>query len=211
MELSRRAKSSCRRILQKCQQLKYDDLRLSTESWLFLNRHLFHLSLVLVLNMGLLAQRQIFDPPCPSGGTWYACSVDSPSQFVGCCAGNGDPCGGSSCSAGDLRAAGYDPTYYAYLPDVSCPSTSSAYKCTASISFSFFGCCKKDPCFSGSVCARSDLEAASLPSDSGAAAAFLPSSTYSSLKPTSISSATSTPPSSAQQQHLLPMETKGAL
>ncbi|KAE9974096.1 hypothetical protein EG328_004028 [Venturia inaequalis] len=134
-----------------------------------------------------LAQRQIFDPFCPSGGKWYACSIDSPSQFVGCCAGTEDPCGESSCSARNLRAAGYDPTYHHYLPDVSCPFASSAYKCMASNSFAFFGCCKKDPCFSGSICARSDLEAAFLPSESGAAAAFLPSSTYSSSKSTSTS------------------------
>jgi len=138
--------------------------------------------------MGRLAQRQIFSPSCPSGGTWYACSTDSPSQFVGCCAGSGDPCK-SSCSSRNLRPASFDPTYYVYLPDVSCPSTSSSYKCPF-LQTPFFGCCKSDPCSSGG-CASSDLDAASLPSDSSLAAAFSPSSTYSSSTPTSTSSSSS--------------------
>jgi hypothetical protein len=140
--------------------------------------------------MGRIAQRQVFSPSCPSGGTWYACSTDSPSQFVGCCAGTSDPCQ-SSCSAGNLRPASFDSTYYAYLPDVSCPSTSSAHKCPFSSPYPFFGCCRTDPCSSGVVCARSDLEAASLPSDSSLAAAFSPSSTYSASTPTPTSSSSS--------------------
>jgi hypothetical protein len=133
--------------------------------------------------MGRLAQRQIFSPSCPSGGTWYACSTDSPSQFVGCCEGSGDPCK-SSCSARNLKPASFDAQYYLYLPDVSCPSTSSPYKCL--LETPFFGCCKSNACSTG--CASSDLEAASLPSDSSLAASFSPSSTYSSSSPTSTSS-----------------------
>lgn len=140
--------------------------------------------------MGRIAQRQIFSPSCPSGGTWYACSTDSPSQFVGCCAGTSDPCK-SSCSAGNLRPASFDSAYYRYLPDVSCPSTSSPYTCPFSSPYPFFGCCKTDPCSSDTVCARSDLDAASLPSESSLAAAFSPSSTYSTSTPTSTSSSSS--------------------
>lgn len=146
--------------------------------------------------MGRLAQRQIFSPSCPSGGKWYACSTDSPSQFVGCCAGSGDPCK-STCSAGNLRPASFDPVYYFSLPAVSCPSTSSSYKCTNSQPYAFFGCCKSDPCSAGTVCARSDLDAASLPSESALAAAFSPSSASSTVTSTSTSSTSSQASSSS--------------
>jgi hypothetical protein len=155
-------------------------------------------------------QRQVFQPSCPSGGTWYACGTDSLSQFVGCCAGTGDPCK-SSCSARNLRPASFDSTYYYYVPKLSCPSTSSFYKCLYTQPYPFFGCCQTDPCSKGTVCSVSDLDAGSLPSDPSQAASFSPSSAASTFTSTSTSTSSSSSHSTSSRATASPSSSTTAV
>jgi hypothetical protein len=133
--------------------------------------------------MRILSQRQAFNPSCPSGGTWYACSNTSAYPFLGCCAGTSDPCS-LGCFAGNLRPASFDPSKWGTFPDGLCPSTSRFYTCRDSTP-PFLGCCKINPCNAG--CSGSDLDGAMLPAGSLAEA-------YYSSVATSSATATSQPP-----------------
>ena len=121
--------------------------------------------------MSLVFSRQSFNPSCPSGGTWYACS--SGSNFVGCC--NSEPCS-NGCPDGNLEPASFDPNYYGQFSDQQCSSGSRWYTCSKT-SPPFLGCCKSNPCISG--CPVGDVTAGFLSSNPKLAAPFLPSGTSS--------------------------------
>ncbi|KAI4722802.1 hypothetical protein E4T48_00823 [Aureobasidium sp. EXF-10727] len=134
--------------------------------------------------------RQSFDPSCPSGGSWYACTTGS--KFVGCCTGSIDPCNEkTSCPHQNLKPASFDVAEYGTFPDQTCDADSKWFTC-AGTDPAFMGCCKSNPCESG--CPTKDLTAANLSLDEATASAFItsPSSTA-----TSTAAATVTPAASS--------------
>ncbi|KAF9629449.1 hypothetical protein BFW01_g10652 [Lasiodiplodia theobromae] len=139
--------------------------------------------------MPRLQSRQIFQPSCPSGGTWYSCGGGS--KFVGCC--TRDPCNSVGCADGNLRAASFNTDYYGNFSDAVCPSNSQFYTCTATDP-PFLGCCKQNACRAdgNAGCPQADLTAASLPDNAAQASAYSPTG-----GPSSTSSATSAPSSSS--------------
>ena len=144
--------------------------------------------------MSLLSVRQVFDPSCPSGGSWYSCSGSSESGFVGCC--TNAPCA-NGCSDGSLKPASFNPAYYGQFSDQSCPLGSSWYTC-AGTNPPFMGCCKSNPCSTG--CPAGDLTAGFLSSNPKLAAAFESSSLTAGASKTPSATATRTtgPTSSAE-------------
>lgn len=134
--------------------------------------------------------RQSFDPSCPSGGSWYACTTGS--RFVGCCTGSIDPCNEkTSCPQKNLKPASFDISEYGTFPDQTCDADSNWYTCTGT-NPAFMGCCKSNPCSSG--CPTNDLTAASLSVDDAVASAFI---TTSPAAATSKAAATTTPAASS--------------
>lgn len=119
-----------------------------------------------------LWSRQSFDPSCPSGGFWYACTTGS--RFVGCCSGSVDPCDETtSCPQKNLRPASFVIAAYGTFSDQICGADSNWYTC-AGTNPAFMGCCKSNPCSSG--CPTKDLTAASLSLDEATASAFITAS-----------------------------------
>ncbi|KAI5197334.1 hypothetical protein E4T39_07335 [Aureobasidium subglaciale] len=130
--------------------------------------------------------RQSFDPSCPSGGSWYACTTGS--RFVGCCTGTTDPCDETtSCPHKNLRPASFDVAEYGTFSDEACDADSNWYTC-AGTNPAFMGCCKSNPCSSG--CPTKDLTAASLSVEEAVASAFI---TTPAAAVTSTGTATTTP------------------
>ncbi|KAF1933993.1 uncharacterized protein M421DRAFT_415046 [Didymella exigua CBS 183.55] len=85
---------------------------------------------------------------CPSGGKWYACpSNTGSSKFVGCCAGDADPCT-TGCTQGNIRPVAYPFENYGIFPDASCGINSDFFTCAAAVNKTFWGCCKSNPCSS---------------------------------------------------------------
>ncbi|THY96865.1 hypothetical protein D6C95_05077 [Aureobasidium pullulans] len=131
--------------------------------------------------------RQSFDPSCPSGGSWYACTTGS--RFVGCCTGSIDPCDETtSCPTKNFKPASFDTAEYGTFPDQTCDADSNWYTC-AGTDPAFMGCCKSNPCSSG--CPTQDLTAASLSTDEAVASAFI--TTSATAAATSTAAATTTP------------------
>ncbi|KAH8726974.1 hypothetical protein GQ44DRAFT_825529 [Phaeosphaeriaceae sp. PMI808] len=135
-----------------------------------------------------------FGPTCPLGGKWYACSTGQ--NFVGCCA--QDPCR-STCAAGSLYPAGFNPAYHEKFDDAQCGSLALFYTCTAGNTF--MGCCKTNPCATGSCTggnlAPAYLDTAQLREQYGAvpsAGAPTRTSTTSASTATSSGLSTSTSP-----------------
>lgn len=141
--------------------------------------------------MPRLQSRQIFQPSCPSGGTWYSCGGGS--RFVGCC--TRDPCNSVGCADGNLRPASFNTDYYGNFSDAICPSNSQFFTCTATDP-PFLGCCKQNACRAdgNAGCPQADLTAAQLPDNAAQASAYSPTGGPSS---TSSSSATASPSSSS--------------
>lgn len=134
--------------------------------------------------------RQSFDPSCPSGGSWYACTTGS--RFVGCCTGSIDPCNEkTSCPQKNLKPASFNISEYGMFPDQTCNADSNWYTCTGT-NPAFMGCCKSNPCSGG--CPTNDLTAASLSVDGAVASAFI---TTSSAAATSTAAATNAPAASS--------------
>ncbi|KAI5205968.1 hypothetical protein E4T38_04111 [Aureobasidium subglaciale] len=134
--------------------------------------------------------RQSFDPSCPSGGSWYACTTGS--RFVGCCTGSTDPCDETtSCPQKNLKPASFDVAKYGTFPDQTCDADSNWFTC-AGTNPAFMGCCKSNPCSSG--CPTKDLTAASLSVDEAVASAFM---TTSAAATTSTAAATIAPTAAA--------------
>ncbi|KAH7127032.1 hypothetical protein B0J11DRAFT_292448 [Dendryphion nanum] len=99
-----------------------------------------------------------FGMNCPSGGDFHACS--SKSLFVGCCA--SDPCS-NDCPAGNLKPTGFAVTKHGNMTDASCPMGSQFYTCVydGKTPDTFWGCCKSNPCATGS-CPSENLAGAFL-------------------------------------------------
>ncbi|KAH7063545.1 hypothetical protein B0J12DRAFT_172340 [Macrophomina phaseolina] len=136
--------------------------------------------------MSLLQTRQDFQPSCPNGGTWYSCGAGV--QFVGCC--TADPCNENGCSAGNLRAASFNASYYGSFPDLECDS-GQFYTCTTTDP-PFVGCCRENACrAAGSKgCPQVSLTGAHLPDNAAKASPWgptggTPSSTASASATTS--------------------------
>lgn len=137
-----------------------------------------------------LWSRQAFDPSCPSGGSWFACTTGS--RFVGCCTGDIDPCNATtSCPQKNLKPASFDTSKYGTFADQSCDANSKWYTC-AGTDPAFMGCCKSNPCSTG--CPTKNLTAASLSLDDAKASGFTMTSvaaTSTAASTTSTSAATS--------------------
>jgi len=139
-------------------------------------------------------KRQSFDPSCPSGGSFYACT--SGTRFVGCC--NDDPCQ-TGCSDGNLEPASFNPALYGTIQDQECPMGSEWYTCTTT-NPPFMGCCKSNPCSSTYGCPTGDVTAGFLSSNPAVAKGFLPaaaSSSSAASSPTSASHSSSATSASA--------------
>lgn len=135
---------------------------------------------------------------CPSGGSWYSCTAQSPT-FFGCCTSN--PCNGVGCPSGDLRAAGMGTSSgpdkalndSSFWPNVQC-SQGIWYTCINQ-SPSFQGCCGSNPC-NGVGCPSTDLYAAAfstLPATISGTAAVVTSTSSSSTTLTTSSSSSASP------------------
>ncbi|KAK3994204.1 hypothetical protein QBC44DRAFT_357390 [Cladorrhinum sp. PSN332] len=145
---------------------------------------------------------------CPKGGSFYTCQ-NSSTEFVGCC--TSDPCtseAGGKCPQNNLRAATFSSDSYAEIPPQLCDSQATGepqalwYTCKFTTP-PFMGCCKSNPCASGS-CPTKDLAAARLSEDPDHRQVFLgetqtqlstPSST-----PTTTATSSSTQTSAATSQ-----------
>jgi hypothetical protein len=112
-----------------------------------------------------------FSPSCPLGGQFYVCDAStSRSKFVGCC--TSDPCSETAfgCTAGALRPASFNASFYGTFADQEC-SAGLFYTC-ADTEPPFLGCCKSNPCQQGG-CPRDDLAGAFLSGDPGVAGDYL--------------------------------------
>lgn len=132
------------------------------------------------LTYGSIFERADANFSRPSGGTWYSCAS---SLFLGCCTSD-NACSSVGCAAGNLQPASFDISLYGKIPDQNCPVDSLWYTCTATDP-PFIGCCKINPCETGS-CPANDLAAGILKADNDAA-----------FSPTGGSSTTSSTTSSA--------------
>ena len=138
-----------------------------------------------------LLPRQFFQPSCPSGGIFYACT--SGTNFVGCCTST-SACA-SGCSDGSLQPASFNPSYYGQFQDQECPAGSQWYTCAATTP-PFMGCCKSNPC-SGGGCPLGDVTAGFLSSNPKVAADFAGANGYSAAPGRSPSTAASSPSSTS--------------
>ena len=86
----------------------------------------------------------------------YACG--NASKFVGCC--EADPCASAAgCSAGNLRPASFDTSFYGTeaMPDQQCAASGSQwYTCTGTKP-AFLGCCSSNACATTTGCPADNL------------------------------------------------------
>ena len=100
---------------------------------------------------------------CPKGGTFYTCQ-DSATEFLGCCTSN--PCtaeAGGKCPQNNIRPTSFSSDSYDEILPQKCDSSEPEalwYACKFN-NPPFMGCCKSNPCASGS-CPAKDLAAAVL-------------------------------------------------
>ncbi|KAK4220616.1 hypothetical protein QBC38DRAFT_493865 [Podospora fimiseda] len=133
---------------------------------------------------------------CPSGGSFYICE-DSKFPFIGCCTKNPcDTAAGGKCPQEHLRPASFSKDSYENIYPQQCDSTDSKdskaewFTC-ASNNPPFLGCCKTNPCLSGS-CPTANLVAARLSSDEKNRQAFLGEAKTSTTSTTSSATETGT-------------------
>jgi hypothetical protein len=121
------------------------------------------------------------NPSCPSGGQFYACN-GTITSFAGCC--TSDACnnaivnvGGANansdgktitaaelaavnqeaCPAANMKSMSFNASTYGQFPDQQCSDGTSKFYTCAETSPPFMGCCKSDPCHTGSGCPAGDL------------------------------------------------------
>lgn len=171
-------------------------VRVSLDGLSLLASILTYSHVVMSLIHSSIFERATANFSCPSGGTWYSCAS---SLFLGCCKSD-NACSSVGCAAGNLQPATFDISLYGKIPDQNCPVDSLWYTCTATDP-PFIGCCKINPCETGS-CPANGLAAAILKADNDAA--FSPtggssttSSTTSSASYTTSTSLTSSSTSSS--------------
>lgn len=93
-----------------------------------------------------MTSNPIFEPYCPSGGTFYAC--DYGARFLGCSTSdNQDEICKSGPDDSELKPASFESLYYDYVPTGSCwNSNDTSWWVCADTSPPFLGCCESNPC-----------------------------------------------------------------
>ncbi|PSN67506.1 hypothetical protein BS50DRAFT_621491 [Corynespora cassiicola Philippines] len=83
---------------------------------------------------------------------FYVCTNQS--KFLGCC--DVDPCA-NGCPQESISPTYFDQDSYGRFPDASCGKGSNFFGCTPGQSFTYYGCCKSNPCANSGICPAEDV------------------------------------------------------